>query len=131
MQRQMVTRAIALAARLLIDAGLAVIVDGAAPVPEVDRLARELIEEFGQVELVCPVDVCRTRERAVRWNLVPCPGATRPATAPDLGLDYDGPVHPDLILYTDLIDYRTAAEEVVRLVERLEQAARRRRLPCA
>jgi adenylylsulfate kinase len=131
MQRQMVTRAIVIAARLLIDAGLAVIVDGAAPVTDEDRLARDVIVEFAQVELVCPVDVCRTRERAVRWNLVPCPGATRPTATPDLGLDYDSPVHPDLVLYTDLIDHRTAADEVVRLVERLEQAARRRRLPCA
>ena len=131
MERQMVTRAVVFAARLLVDAGVAVIIDGAAPVPDVDRLARELIDEFGQVELVCPVDVCRSRERAVRWNLVPCPGMARPLATPDLGLDYDTPVHPDLILYTDLIDHRTAAEEVVRLVERLEQAARRRRLPCA
>jgi adenylylsulfate kinase len=131
LQREMVTRAIVVAARLLIDAGLAVIVDGAAPVPDVDRLAREMIDEFGQVELVCPIDVCRTRERAVRWNLVPCPGVSSPMAAPDLGLDYDAPIHPDLILYTDAIDHRTAADEVVRLVDRLERAARRRRLPCA
>jgi adenylylsulfate kinase-like enzyme len=131
LERQMVTRAVVLAARLLIDAGQAVIIDGAAPVPEVDRLARELIAEFGQVELVCPVDICRTRERAVRWNPAPCPGVSRRMPAPDLGLDYDAPMHPDLILYTDVIDHRTAAEEVVRLVERLEHASRKRRSPCA
>ena len=129
MERQMVTRATVLAARLLIDAGLAVIIDGAAPVPEVDELARELIHEFGQVELACPVEICRTRERAVRWSLAPCGG--RPMAMPDLGLGYDSPLHPDLILYTDVIDHRTAANEILRLVERLERTARRRRQSCA
>ena len=76
MERHMVTRAIVLAARLLIDAG-----------PGRHRRRRRAgargrsssrassSTSFAQVELVCPPEVCRTRERAVRWNLVPCPVA--------------------------------------------------------
>jgi adenylylsulfate kinase len=130
-QREMVARAIVLAASLLVEAGRVVIIDGPVPVSDADRLARETIDAFGAVELMCPVDVCRMRERAVRWNLVPCPGASPPMALPDLGLGYVAPARPDLALYTDAIDQRTAADEVLRLAERLERAARRRRLPCA
>jgi adenylylsulfate kinase len=130
-QREMVARAVVLAARLLIDAGVVVIIDGAAPIGEADRLAREVIDEFSWVELVCPTDVCRSRERAVRWNLVPCPSAPRLMAPPDLGLDYEPVLSPDLVLYTDVIDHWTAAHEVLDLVDRLERTARRRRLPCA
>jgi adenylylsulfate kinase-like enzyme len=130
-QRETVTRAVVLAARLLVDSGIAVIIDGAAPVRDADRLAREVLDEFGHVELVCPLDVCRTRERAVRWNLVPCPAASRPMAAPDLGLDYESALSPDLMLHTDVVDAWTAADEVLHLVDSLERAARKRRLPCA
>ena len=131
LDRDMATRAIVEAARRLSEAGFAVIVDGAAPFPDTARLARELLDTFAQVELVCPADVCRTRERAVRWNLVPCPGLGRPMAAPDLGLDYESVLAPDLIVFTDVLNEATAAEEVLALVERLERAARERRRPCA
>jgi hypothetical protein len=51
--------------------------------------------------------------------------------APELGLDYEPAAHPDLVLFTDVLAPRTAAEEVVRLVERLERSARGRRQSCA
>ena len=130
-QREIVTRAIVEAARLLHDAGATVVVDGAAPLGDGGRLAREVIEAFAQVELVCPPEVCRTRERAVRWHLVACPGAARPMAAPDLALDYEPAARPDLVLYTDVLDHWAAAEEVLRLVGRLERAARERTRPCA
>jgi hypothetical protein len=51
--------------------------------------------------------------------------------APDLGLDYESALSPDLMLHTDVVDAWTAADEVLHLVDRLERAARKRRLPCA
>ena len=130
-QREIVTRAIIETARRLSAAGVAVIVDGAAPRPDVGCLAREIIVNFAQIELVCRPDLGRTRERAVRWNLVPCPGARRPLEAPDLGLGYESAVAPDLTLYTDVLDERTAAEEAWRLVESLRRAAQERSRSCA
>ena len=131
LERDMATRAIVEAARLLSDAGFAVIIDGAPPVGDAERLAREGLKHFAEVELVCPPDVCRTRERAVRWNLVPCPGVVRPMAAPDLGLDYEPALAPDLIVFTDVLDPRTAAEEILTVVDRLSRTARERRRPCA
>lgn len=131
LDRDMATRAIVQAARRLNEAGFAVIVDGAAPFRDTARLARELLENFAEVELVCPPDLCRTRERAVRWNRAACPGLGGPMGPPDLGFDYEPALTPDLIVFTDVLDEATAAEEVLALVERLERAARERRRPCA
>ena len=130
-QREIVARAIVETAKRLSDGGVAVVIDGAPPLRDAGSLAREHIGSFAQVELACAPDICRTRERAVRWNLVPCPGGQRPMAPPDLGLDYEPAVCPDLILYTDALDEGTAADEVVRLVDRLERAARERRRSCA
>jgi adenylylsulfate kinase-like enzyme len=129
--RAIVTRAVVQAAKLLREAGRAVVIDGSVPHPEGAGVARDLIDDLAMIELVCPLDVCRSRERAVRWNLTACPGGQRPMLEPDLGLDYEPVVTPDLTLYTDVVDQWTAAEEVLRLVERLERAAHERRRSCA
>lgn len=118
-QREIVARAIVETVRLLSDKGVPVVVDGTASLGDAARLAREVVDVFAQVELVCPPDVCRMRERAVRWNLGGCPGGTRPMAPPDLGLDYEPALRPDLVLYTDVVDPCSAAQEIVRLVERL------------
>ena len=131
LERDIATRAIVLAARRLSAAGRAVIIDGAPPFRGTAGFARELLESFAEVELVCPPEVCRTRERAVRWNLVPCPGIARPSSMPDLGLDYEPVPSPDLRLFTDVLDEATAANEVLSLIDRLERHARERRRSCA
>jgi adenylylsulfate kinase len=123
------TRALVLAAKLLSDAGVATIIDGTVPRHEATALAREMIDEFGLVELMCPPDICRTRERAVRWGIVPYPTTPGPMVMPSLGLDYEPAVAPDLVVYTDMVDRWTTIEEVMRLVQRLAGAARQRRHP--
>lgn len=127
-QRAIVTGATVLAATLLNDAGVSVIVDGPAPAPGGSRRARERLAMFAEVELVCPPDVCRTRERAVRWNIVPCPGPTRPMAGPELGLDYEPPAAPDLTVNTGALDPSAAADAVMALIARLERAGPRTRL---
>lgn len=131
-ESEIAMRAVVEAARRLHGLGAAVIVDGTTRLGDGGRLAREVIEPFAQVELVCPPEICRTRERAVRWRLVACPTASRPMARPDLGLDYVSPARPDLLVFTDVLDPATAAEEVVRLVDRLRWVARTGRgQPCA
>jgi len=124
--RDIAARAIVAAAKLLADAGRAVIVEGGALSSDLETVARGLLEDFAIVELACPPELSRTRERAVRWNLVPCPVASRPCGAPDLGLDYEAPLAPDLVVFTDVLDEATAAQQVLDLVDRLERRAQRR-----
>jgi adenylylsulfate kinase len=130
-QAEISTRALVLAAKHLSEAGVATMIDGVAPPREGIWLAREVIASFALVELACPADICRTRERAVRWGLVPFPDAPRPAAAPSLGLEYEPAVAPDLVLYTDAVDRWTTVEEVMHLVQRLAGTARKVRRPCA
>jgi adenylylsulfate kinase-like enzyme len=130
-QGEIAGRALVLAARLLSEAGVAAIVDGAVPEREGIRLARASIAHVAQVELVCPADICRTRERAVRWGLVAFPGRPRPGVRPSLDLEYESAVAPDLVLYTDALDPSTTVDEVLRLVRSLARRAREARRPCA
>jgi adenylylsulfate kinase len=127
-QADIATRALVLAARLLSEAGVAAVIDG-PPLRDGIRLAREIVAEFAAVELVCPAELGRARERAVRWGLVACPGASRPAVAPSLGLEYERAVAPDLVLDTEALDPWTTIDEVMRLVQRLAGAARSARHP--
>jgi hypothetical protein len=128
LQREVVTRAVVAAARLLVDTGLAVIIDGCTPLCEADAIARAHLDDFAHVELMCPPELGRTRERAVRWRLVPTREAPGTAAPPDLGLDYTPSLHADLVLYTDLLDAQMAATEVLRLTSYLARAARERRV---
>jgi adenylylsulfate kinase len=128
LQREIAMRAIVVAAKLLVEAGLAVIIDGPAPVRDAGELARQHLERFAQVELACPAELRRMRERAARWALMPCPTACRSAALPDLGLDYEATRHPDLVLYTDVLDRQTAVEEVLRLIAAVERAVCDRRV---
>ncbi len=120
---EIVHRAIAYVAKLLTDGGAAVIVDGTAPRRAWRDAARELIASFAEVQLVCPADVCVERERSVRWGLGgdrrPL-GAPPPDPAPDLALDYEESLRPDLVLRTDAEDPSTAARQVLFLAQRLQ-----------
>jgi adenylylsulfate kinase len=123
--REIVHRALAYTAKLLADAGVAVIVDATAPRRAWRELARELIARFAEVQLVCPPEICHERERAARWRLgggLRAPAAARPASeAPEIVLDYEPALRPELVLHTDVRDIWTAVEEVLRLANRLHR----------
>jgi adenylylsulfate kinase len=116
-------RAIAYAAKLLTEAGWGVIVDVTAPRRAWRELARELIPRFAEVQLACPIEVCVERERAARWRLggEAAPRPWQPAPPPDLVLDYEESMRPDLILRTDVHDPWSNAEQVLYLVRRLHR----------
>ena len=116
-------RALVYAAKRLTDAGVAVIVDATAPMRVWRRLARDVIARFAEVQLVCPADVCATRERAVRWGLggrPAAPPAAPPVHGPDIALAYERALSPDVTIYTDVEDPWSAAEAVLVLVRRLD-----------
>jgi adenylylsulfate kinase len=125
-EREILHRALAYATKLLTEAGTAVIIDAAAPRRSWRQAARELVPCFAEVYLVCPVELCVDRERAVRWGL----GGTSPAlppptgrdAAPDVILDYEESLRPELIVHTDVDDPSTAAQKILYLVQRLHRS---------
>ena len=69
-EREILHRALAYAAKLLTEAGTAVIIDAAAPRRAWRQAARELIPCFAEIYLVCPTEVGSTASE-------PCVGPGR------------------------------------------------------
>ena len=100
------------------------ILDATAPRRAWRELGREWITHFAEVQLICPEEICATRERAARWHLG---GArldpTGQGTAPDIALAYEESLYPELRLHTHAPDLTISVEEVLRLAKRLERRA--------
>ena len=108
-------RALAYTAKRLADAGLVVVVDATAPRRAWRALARELVHDFAEVQLVCPAEVCLDRERAVRWR----PHSPMVSAAPDLAIEYEYSINPDLLLDTEKRSEWTTADDLVGFARRL------------
>lgn len=121
---EIVHRTLVYAARRLTRAGVPVIVDATAPRREWRELARELIRHFAEVQLLCPAEVCSTRERAARWRLGGCTYSQPtplPVVPPDVVIDYEPSLRPELIIHTDVQDEWSACDALVQLARRLHQ----------
>lgn len=122
--QEIVHRALAYAAKLLTEAGVAVIVDATAPRRAWREAARELIPCFGEVQLVCPAETCLERERAARWRLAGAtPRAGTPDPAPDIVVEYEESLRPELVLHTNVHSPWATAEQILFLIQRLRPPA--------
>jgi len=124
-QEEVVHRTLPLTAKLLTEAGVAVIIDATAPRRAWRELGREWIVHFAEVQLICPAEVCAARERAARWHLGGArgDGTGRGTAAPDIALAYEESLYPELRLHTHAPDLTISVEEVLRLAKRLERTA--------
>jgi adenylylsulfate kinase-like enzyme len=116
-------RALVYAAKRLSESGTPVILDATAPARAWRQLARQTIPRFAEVQLICPASVCGSRERAVRWRLLGCPHRRSPAPAtdgPDVVLDYEHALAPELTIHTDVEDPWSAVQAVLALSLRLQ-----------
>jgi adenylylsulfate kinase len=118
-EQEIAHRALSCAAKLLAEAGVAVIVDATAPRRAWRDTARGLISRFAEVQLLCPVDICIERERAARWQ-----GGTARAldTAPDICIEYEESLRPDLALHTSGHDAWSLVEQILFVINRLQRA---------
>lgn len=123
---ELVNRAVVCLARLLVEAGIPVIVDATAHRRRWRELARTLIPRFAEIQLACPPEICATRERAERWRLGGWGRADSESCAGmdiDVIFDYEPALCPDLTIYTDVEDSVTAAENVLFVAERFRRTA--------
>lgn len=126
-ERELVYRSLVVMAKLLTEAGVPVLIDATAHRRARRELARELIPLFAEVQLTCPLDICREREQARRWGHAPqgvYAKAGRPgATVPGVDVPYEEPLHAELTLRTDTTDPWTQVQEVLHLARRLVRRA--------
>jgi len=132
-ERDVVYRALVYMAKALTEAGVPVLIDATGHRRAWRELARALIPAFAEVELVCPLEVCRERERTRR------PGAAPPAiyvrsglpgaTVPGVDVPYEPPRHPELIVDTaggrSWETVQAVADLARRLAERAGNGTRR------
>jgi adenylylsulfate kinase len=111
----LVYRALVYSARLLTDAGIAVVIDAAAPRRAWRELARRSLPSYAEVELVCPPEVCGERAQTARWRSPGQPGA------PDwlVELPYERSLSPDLTVFTEFTSVWSAVDELLQLAERV------------
>ena len=115
-------RALAYAAKLLTEAGVAVVLDATAPRRAWRDAAREWIAHFAEVQLVCPPELCSAREQAARWAQGGA-AAGGVVSVPDVALDYEESLHAELRVHTHVPDLLNTVEEVLLLARRLHRAA--------
>jgi adenylylsulfate kinase len=123
-ERDILYRALAVMASLVVEAGSNVIVDATANRRAYRNLARGLIQRFGEVYVHCPLEVCRQREAGRVGGHAPAHIYERAdrfgAPVPGAGVPYEPPEAPDLIIDSATVSPGEAAARVWALVERLE-----------
>jgi len=126
-ERELVYRALAWMASVLVEAGVPVIVDATAHRRVWRDIARATIRRFAEVQLLCPLDVCRERERTRASGHAPegiYARAGQPgATVPGVDVPYEPALTPELVIDTTVDDIRSAAARVAALAERLARTA--------
>lgn len=126
-EREIVYRALAYMAKLVTEAGVPVLIDATAPRRAWRELARRLLPAFAEVQLLCPVEVCRQREASRRGGHAPAAiyarGGQPGTTVPGVDIPYEVSRHPDLILRTHRDDLSTAIQKVLTLAGGLDRLA--------
>jgi adenylylsulfate kinase len=125
-EEDIVHRALVGTAKLLTDAGLPVVIDATARRREWRQLARQLIQHFAEVQLICPPEICTERERVVRWTPAVCAQGGRRkslAAAPDIVVAYEPALDAELTLYTDVRAVWNVVYEAIGLARRLHHHA--------
>lgn len=122
-ERDRVYRALGYMATLLVEAGRPVIIDATAHRRVWRDLVRAAVPRFAEVQLMCPIEVCREREQT-RSGHAPrniYARAGRPgATVPGVDVPYEVARAPELLIDTTKDSLGGSVERVVGLVEHLE-----------
>jgi adenylylsulfate kinase len=121
-EREIVYRALGCMAALLTGAGVPVIVDATAHRRRWRDLARAAIPCFAEVQLVCPPEVCRERERTRPPGHAPrgiyARAGTPGATVPGVDVPYEPALAPELVIDTAAESVAEGAERIVELAPR-------------
>lgn len=129
-ERHIVYGALVFVAEILTQNGANVIIDATANRRRYRNAGRQRISRFAEIYLRCPLEVCMQRERSrVRRFGAPMriyskaeTGASK--TVPGVGVPYEKPFSPELIVDTYRLKPRESADRIVKFV--LTRFSRRR-----
>ena len=126
-ERDVLYRALAYMAKLLSEAAVPINIDATAHRRAWREVARRLIPAFAEVQLLCPLEVCRERERTRHAEHAPAriyaQSGHSGATVPGVDVQYEQAVEPELEVDTQKCDLGTAVQEVLYLARRLVRKA--------
>src|SRR5262245_27313069 len=118
-EREVVYRGLVYLARVLVEAGVPVVVDATAHRQAWRDLALALLPRFAEVQLFRPTDEARRREASRGPGHAPpaiYPKAGRPgATVPGVDVPYEPALAPELVLDTTKVSVPDGIEAIVKL----------------
>lgn len=119
-ERGIVYRSLAMMAHLLVvEGGRDVIIDATANRRQFRDLARELIPDFAEVYIECPLEICAEREAMRRGQPVEKELYQRAAKGelagkmPGVSTPYEPPENPEVTVRSDLLSPRESAERIM------------------
>jgi adenylylsulfate kinase len=119
-EREIAYRALVLMAKLLLEhSGKSVLIDATGNRRRFRELARDLIEEFAEVYLKCPLEVCKKRE-GLRQDAPVEKNLYRKAAQgklkgglPGVSTAYEEPENPELEVPSDVLSPRESAAKIM------------------
>jgi len=120
-ERGIVYASLAYMAYLLVDSGISVVIDATANRREYRDLARKLIPRFIEVYVECPIEVCMEREQVRGAGYAPTKiyaGAGKGGTVPGVDIEYEAPLHSEVVVRSDLMDADGCADQIIRYVRK-------------
>lgn len=116
-ERDIVYRCLVYMAKTIVEAGHSVIIDATGNLRKWRDLARQLIPNYGEIYMKCPVELCRAREEQ-RFETHGAPKEIYKKgdsgwPVPGVAVPYEEPLNPDILIRAD----STPVPESVRVIE--------------
>ncbi len=122
-ERELVYRSLAFMAQLLVEhSGKSIIIDATGNRRRYRELARELIPEFAEVYVACPVEICKERESSRKGGFVQKDLYRKAAEGklegqlPGVTTPYEAPENPEVMVASDMLSPREAARRVMEYI---------------
>ena len=119
-EREYVYKALVFTAKKLYELGHNVIIDATANKKSWRKLARELIPDFSEVYLKCPMELCMEREKTrVDTHAAPAKIYEKGKAGwpvPGIKVPYEEPEKPEIIIDTQNVSPATASRKIIEML---------------
>jgi adenylylsulfate kinase len=122
-ERQLIYNAFSYTAKLLVENNANVIMDATGNLRKYRALAKEIIPNYLEIYLKCPLEVAIRREtnrkdtKEAPENIYERASEGKTKTVPGLQVEYEEPSEPDLIINTNIQGIKESAEIIFSKIE--------------